>query len=377
MISVERFCTYLHDNDLSFYCGVPDSLLKNLCSYVDQNYADSQHVISVNEGSAVALAIGKFFGTGKPSIVYMQNSGLGNAVNPLVSLASEQVAAVPMLLIIGWRGEPGVADEPQHIHQGQITLSLLDVLNIPYVVIDADCDFENDCADLLQLMHSSNKVVAIVVKKDTFGFYPAAVEQVPSLKDRMSREEALQVIHSSLTKADLVISTTGKTSREVYELQTQNYGQCDAFLTIGGMGHCSAIALGVSMSQPHKRVICIDGDGAMLMHMGSLATNAHLASNNFIHIVLDNHAHESVGGQKTLSASIAVTEIAEAVGYVNVSEVTDFDELSRVMNASRQSAGSTFIVVKIKTGSRSDLGRPQESPQYNKASFMKKMELHK
>lgn len=268
MINPSRFCDVLGKYGIEFFCGVPDSLLKNLCAYIDDNFSADQHIITANEGNAVGLALGRFLGSHKPAAVYMQNSGLGNAINPLTSLADPQVYSIPMLLVIGWRGEPGIKDEPQHVMQGQITEQQLSIMNIPYVVMDSQSDSDASLATLLEKMTLENRPVAVLIKKATFSAFKS-VNQLPSVYS-LVREDALNTLLSSFGSDDVVVSTTGKTSREVFELRQQRGEPASDFLTVGGMGHTSSIAMGVALAAPKRRVIAIDGDGSMLMHMGAL-----------------------------------------------------------------------------------------------------------
>ena len=272
MIAPENFVLALKKVGLNFFIGVPDSLLKSFCAYVDDHLPSGQHITAANEGNAVAIASGYHLATGKSAVVYMQNSGLGNTINPLTSLADKEVYQIPMLLVIGWRGEPGLADEPQHVKQGRITLQQLDLLEIPYQVLSDQSNVYDIANWVQEQLATTGAPVAIVVKKNTFASYKSSRN---SDFATMSREEALAQILELAGEA-LVVSTTGKTSREVFELRKIRQEVQRDFLTVGSMGHTSSIALGIALGQPLKKVVCLDGDGSMLMHMGALCVNVRL-----------------------------------------------------------------------------------------------------
>lgn len=367
MIVPANFCQFLQSHGISFYAGVPDSLLKNLCAYIDDAFDAHQHVITANEGNAIAMAMGHFLATGDPAVAYMQNSGLGNAVNPILSMVSEAVCSIPMLLIIGWRGEPSVHDEPQHIKQGAITPDLLDLMGIPHVVLDGSSNVEEICTGLLESMVRASKPVAVLVRKDTFSETAIKKELTGDL---MLREVALSIIESNLRNEDLVIATTGKTSRELYELQMQTKAECTAFLTVGAMGHASSIAASVAMAKPEKQVFCLDGDGALLMHMGALAIIGKLQPHNFVHVLINNEAHESVGGQPTCIASVDVKSLVLASGYKQYVKLESEAKLDCFWKNTRFNDGPWFVEVVVRVGSRKDLGRPKQSPLENANSFL-------
>ena len=369
MIEPKQFCDILLKNNVDFFCGVPDSLLKELCAYIDDQFSSQQHIITANEGNAVGLAMGRFLGSNSPAVVYMQNSGLGNAVNPLTSLADPKVYSVPMLLVVGWRGEPGVKDEPQHVMQGQITEQQLAILDIPYVVLDAQSDSQSALEPLLQKMRLESRPVAVLVKKGTFSGFKSD-KKVSVAEYSMKREEALNVLLSEFDGDDIVVSTTGKTSREVFELRKARGENASDFLTVGGMGHTLSIAMGVALAQQDRKVIAIDGDGSMLMHMGALAIAGSHATNNLVHIVLNNQCHESVGGQPTVAGNIDLQQIAIASGYKQYFSATEQDTIAKTWKQIVQSNGPVLFEIKIAKGARSDLGRPTSSPVENKHAFM-------
>jgi phosphonopyruvate decarboxylase len=368
MIDSKNFFAALQARGVGFYAGVPDSLLANFCAYVDDVGGRDQHLITANEGNAIALAIGFHLATGQLAAVYMQNSGLGNAVNPLTSLADPEVYRVPMLLVIGWRGEPGVTDEPQHIKQGRVTLDQLDVLEIPHWTLDGASDVDATLDQAFASMRDRSAPVALVVRKDTFAKYTPNRHR--GEVSTLARETALDQILRLCAADDLIIATTGKTSREVFELrQAKGQAQRD-FLTVGGMGHASSIALGVAIGQPGRRVVCLDGDGAALMHLGSLAVIADYKPERFIHVLLNNGSHESVGGQRTSATQVDFAQLAPAVGYHGYAVAQDIDSLREAWQTVVACRGPVLLEVKIKTGSRADLGRPTVSAEKGKITFM-------
>lgn len=369
MISPKIFLELLNKNGVDFFTGVPDSLLKDFCLYVEENIPKKNHIITANEGAAIGLAAGHHLATGNIAMVYMQNSGLGNAMNPLTSLVDCDVYSIPVLMLIGWRGEPGVQDEPQHKKMGKITTSILDSMGIPYFILsESSEESESLILNAIKLSKEKEYPVAIIVKKNIFSEYKKIKEEAGN-KFKMSREKALEII---VKKSDLncaIVSTTGKLSRELFEIRKKNNQQQQDFLTVGSMGHASQIALGVSL-ETNKKVICLDGDGAIIMHMGSLAINGMYAPNNYLHIVLNNGCHESVGGQPTQGFNINIYKIAEICGYKNVKLVDDENNLSEVLEKFLLVEGPSFIEVRINKDSRSNLGRPTKTPIENKNSFV-------
>ena len=351
-----------------FYTGVPDSQLKALCNYLMNTYGinANHHIIAANEGNAAAIAAGYNLATGKFAAVYMQNSGLGNIVNPSASLLNPKVYNIPAIFIIGWRGEPGVHDEPQHIYQGEITLKLLDDLGIKFFVLSKDTSQQelNNIMQNFRVELNNNNCVGFVVRKGALT-YDAKI----SYKNNyfMIREEIIRHI-LKFSGDSPIISTTGKTSRELFELRETHERD---FLTVGSMGHASSIALGVAINKPDKKIFCIDGDGAALMHLGSLAIIGSLAPKNLIHIVINNSAHESVGGLPTVASKINLPEIAKSCGYVNIFTAENYDSLDEALRIARESDSLTFIEAKSQIKSREDLGRPTTSALDNKIAFMK------
>ncbi|HBE89681.1 MAG TPA: phosphonopyruvate decarboxylase [Candidatus Andersenbacteria bacterium] len=372
MITPAAFYRELAKHSISFFAGVPDSLLKDFNAYITDHTPPSRHIIAINEGAAVAAAAGYHLATSGIGLVYLQNSGLGNAANPLISLADPLVYRIPVLLLIGWRGEPGVKDEPQHIKQGAITLSLLASMGIPYQIIDSTNDHAKEpVLKAVKQLTKSSGPVAIVVRKATFTSYqstPAASHHIPY---ELTREEAIQIVTGQLKRSDVIISTTGKTSRELFEIRTRNRQSHNRdFLTVGSMGHASQIALGISLARPRRRVICIDGDGAALMHLGSLATIGLTSPPNFRHVILNNGVHDSVGGQATAGFNVDFTSLALSCRYKYANRAINRRELKKILPKFLTSTSPALLEIRLRPGARSDLGRPTTSPLNNKKAFM-------
>ena len=356
--------------DSDFYTGVPDSQLKALCNYLINTYDidKKHHIIAANEGNCTAIAAGYHLATGKIPVVYMQNSGEGNIINPVASLLNEKVYAIPTIFIIGWRGEPGIFDEPQHIYQGEATLKLLDDMNIKYYVISKETT-ESDLKSVMEkfnnLLHSG-KQVAFVVKKGALSY---ECNTVYKNDNTLSREDAIKSI-VKFSGNNPIISTTGKASRELFEIREQNnQSHKYDFLTVGSMGHASSIALSIAINKPNTKVWCIDGDGAMLMHMGALAVIGNISPDNLIHIVINNSSHETVGGMPTVAKTIDINKLAKAVGYKNVINAETQEELEIALKQAKENKSLTLISVKCSIHSRKDLGRPTTTTIENKINF--------
>ncbi len=354
-----------------FYTGVPDSQLKALCNYLMAKYGidPHHHIIAANEGNCTALAAGYHLATGKVPVVYMQNSGEGNIINPVASLLNDKVYAIPVVFIIGWRGEPGIHDEPQHVYQGEVTIRLLDDMDIANFAIGKDTsdeEVESKMAEFREVL-KQGKDVAFVIRK-------GALTDAPKVEykndNHMLREEIIQHIVKA-SGEDPIISTTGKASRELFETRAAN-GQSHKydFLTVGSMGHSSSIALGVAINKPDQRIWCVDGDGAVLMHMGSMAVLGSNKPKNLIHVVINNGAHETVGGMPTVAADIDLVGIAKACGYPYAVCVDHFDDLDRELEAAKERNELSLIEVKCSIGARDDLGRPTTTALENKQNFM-------
>jgi phosphonopyruvate decarboxylase len=373
MLECAAFFEALIADDVTFFAGVPDSLLKDLCGYLHEHAPAEAHVIAANEGSAVALAAGHHLATGRLGAVYIQNSGLGNAVNPLVSLADADVYAIPMLLLIGWRGQPGKnADEPQHVKQGRITLTLLETLEVPHRVLSADPQAAlAEIAWAVDTARSASAPSALVIEMGTFAPYPCQESEPNAISNVLKREQAIGLLAQHSLPGALFVSTTGKASRELFEFRASQGAQPGRdFLTVGSMGHASQIALGISLAQPDRSVCCLDGDGAVIMHMGGLATIGSRAPRNFQHVVINNGAHDSVGGQPTAGFEIDIPAIASACGYRGVASVGTANDLIRAVASFTDDSGPHFLEVRVSRGARADLGRPTTSPQENKQEFM-------
>lgn len=370
MIRPSFFYDLLIKNGTDFFAGVPDSLLKNFCAYVTDNAPASNHIISANEGSATGLATGYHLATGKIPMIYMQNSGEGNMVNPLLSIADPDVYSIPMLIVIGWRGEPGVHDEPQHVKQGKVTCDLLDAMKVPYEVLsDNEADLPAQFEKAYKYIKENNAQYAFVIRKGTFDEYKL-VNNIP-VEGKMSREEAIEKIMLGADDKTAFISTTGMISRELYELRDKHGQNHDRdFLTVGGMGHASQIALGIALQKKDRQIYCLDGDGASIMQMGGMATIGSRKPSNYVHFVLNNGAHDSVGGQPTVGRQIDFCVIAEGCGYENVVKVETSEELDAVLHDSETKEKLTFVEVLVKKGARKDLGRPKSTPQENKKALM-------
>ena len=357
-----------------FFTGVPDSLLKPLVDYLLDNYqGNEKHIIAANEGNAVAIGAGYHLATGKVPVIYMQNSGEGNAVNPIASLLHPKVYGIPELFIIGWRGEPGLKDEPQHVFQGEITLKLLEVLEIKYYVIRDNTTLQelSQMMDTFQKLLQQGKSVALVIAKGALLYEKKKYANSYLMK----REDILEHI-LAVTGDSPIISTTGKASRELFELREKNKLVDDVnvhrrdFLTVGSMGHSSSIALGMALQLPEKNIWCIDGDGAILMHGGAMAVIGKAQPENLIHVVINNEAHESVGGQPTAANAVDLTAMATACGYKYAHCVADFASLDKILKEYVELKGLKFLEIKSAIGARTNLGRPSMSPSHNKKLFI-------
>jgi len=372
MVEVKEFYNELLDNDISFFTGVPDSLLKSFCAYIKDNVSAQKNIISANEGNAVGLASGYYLGTRKIGLVYMQNSGIGNALNPLASLTDKLVYSIPMLLVIGWRGEPKRQDEPQHKKQGLITIETLEMLGIKYEILDEASNNDEMKLKVKKAyiyMKENNEPYALVIKKDTFDEYKLKNNTVFDFE--MTREEAIEIVVSKMKENSVVISTTGMASRELFELREKHKeNHSKDFLTVGSMGHASQIALGIALSNKDKEVYCIDGDGALLMHLGGLAIIGNAEPGNFRHILINNGAHDSVGGQETVGLKIDTLAIAKACGYKECYSCSCKAELLNLSEKITNVEGPILLEIKVKKGARKDLGRPTSTPIENKEAFM-------
>lgn len=370
MVRPEFFVNTLKEYGIDFYAGVPDSLLKNICAYITDNLPVEQNIIAANEGGAMGIAAGYHLATGNIPVVYMQNSGEGNIINPLASLTDKEVYNIPVLLVIGWRGRPGVKDEPQHVKQGKVTTGMLNVMGINYAILPKD---EEEAAKQIKIavdyMKATNECYALVIEKDTFDAYKLINIETNDLT--MTREEAIKKVASTIEDNACIVSTTGMISRELFEARTAwNQGHERDFLTVGSMGHASQIALGIALQKANRKVYCFDGDGASIMHMGNMAITASMKCNNYVHVVFNNGAHDSVGGQPTVGLKIDLCAVAKAVGYKSTYSVETMEQLESIISEIRNVEGPVFLQVCVKKGNRKDLGRPTTTPIQNKKDFM-------
>ena len=354
-----------------FYTGVPDSQLKQLCDYLMNTYGidNKHHIIAANEGNCTAIAAGYHLATGKIPVVYMQNSGEGNIINPVASLLNDNVYAIPTIFVIGWRGEPGVKDEPQHVYQGKVTVKLLDDMDIQSFILDKETteDELKSALEKFQPQLATGKSVAFVIRKGALSY-----DEKVTYKNAytMSREEIIQHI-TKVSGEDPIVSTTGKASRELFETRVaNNQGHQYDFLTVGSMGHSSSIALGIALQQPERKIWCIDGDGAALMHLGAMAVIGANRPKNLVHIVINNEAHETVGGMPTVASQIDIIGIAKSCGYPKAVSVNSFERLDEELVKCKNSSELCLLEVKCSIGARADLGRPTTTALENKIAFM-------
>lgn len=370
MVRPVFFVNALKELGIDFYAGVPDSLLKNICAYITDHLPAEQNIIAANEGGAMGIAAGYHLATGKIAVVYMQNSGEGNIINPLASLTDKEVYNIPVLLLIGWRGRPGVKDEPQHVKQGKVTTGLLNTMGINYAILPKDEEGASKQIKVaVDYMKATNECYALVIEKETFEEYK--LQNVETNNLNMTREEAIKKVASDMEEKACIVSTTGMISRELFEARTAwNQGHERDFLTVGSMGHASQIALGIALQKPHRRVYCFDGDGASIMHMGNMVITASMKCRNYVHVVFNNGAHDSVGGQPTVGLKIDLCGVAKSVGYKSVYSVGTMDALGAVLTTIRNEEGPILLEVCVKKGNRKDLGRPTTTPIQNKKALM-------
>jgi phosphonopyruvate decarboxylase len=373
MIEASSFYNELIKRGAGFFAGVPDSLLKSFCAYLTDIVPVENHIIAANEGGAAGLAAGFHLATGKIPLVYMQNSGIGNAVNPLLSLIDKDVYDIPLILVIGWRGEPDIHDEPQHKKQGKVTLPLLETISIDYEILTTEpAGLAAQVERCFTAIKNNHNPFAFVVRKDTFA--PYTLKNKTKNNWPLTREEAIEIIIKNMPPDSIFISTTGFASRELFELrEKERQGHDKDFLTVGSMGHSSQIALAVALQQPEKNIVCLDGDGAALMHLGGLATIGVQNPHNFTHIILNNGVHDSVGAQPTAGFNIDWMLIAKGCGYKHIYTAHSKDELLEALAKRKNNYGLSFIEIKLQRGARADLGRPTTTPIENKASMMKQV----
>jgi len=356
------------------YYGVPDSLLKDFCSYVTDTAPEGKHIIAANEGTACGLAAGYHLGTGKIPVVYLQNSGLGNTLNPIMSLMHPKVYSIPMLMMVGWRGEPGVKDEPQHTFMGACQAEIMDAMKVKWAPLpDNQDDADRMIAEAVEYMNKDKAPFGMTISKGVFDKYKLVSDPCPDVAE-LTREEAIKLVATGLSANSLCITTTGMPSRELYEHRVAEHGVEGAtgrdFMCVGNMGHCSSIALGLAHSRPNKQVVAMDGDGSVVMHMGAMVTNGVHGSKNFKHVVLNNNAHDSVGGQPTYAQYFDIPDIAAASGYKATRTCTTAEEITQGVEWLNNTEGPALLQVMINKGARGDLGRPKSTPYENKDAFM-------
>lgn len=378
MVRAGFFLDCIREAGIDFFTGVPDSFLRPLCDTIMEEYGISnQHRIASNEGNCLALAAGHYLSTGKPACVYLQNSGIGNLYNPYCSLMHRDVYRIPSLLVIGWRGEPGKPDEPQHRFQGRVTTQVLESMEIPFFILGCDigeCDFHTNFRLLCQHIRCGD-TAAVLVQKNAFS---PQEKRIYHNSYSFVREMAITCItkHFKGKNNVFLVSSTGKISRELFEIRERGHeNHSRDFLTVGSMGHTSSIALQIALEHPERQIVCLDGDGAALMHMGSMALIGSAAPKNLLHVVLDNGAHETVGGMPTVSAGVDFGMIAKACGYRGIWEVCGELELEHTLHEiQKRPEQLTFLRVKTALGSRGDLGRPTGTPVQGKQEFMKALQ---
>jgi phosphonopyruvate decarboxylase len=372
MIDPARFVDHLREQGVTMYTGVPDSLLKQLGSHIMATLPRDQHVIAANEGAAVAIAMGHYLRTGSPAIVYLQNSGMGNTINPLLSLADPDVYGTPMVVVVGWRGQPGVKDEPQHVKQGRVMEALLDALELPWSVLPHDPGAaEATMAEAVKVAVDRTTPYVVLVEKGTFADADVSLPSTSSTAELASREDALFAMADAVGGDAIIVSTTGMLSRELFEYRERSGQPGDRdFLTVGGMGHASSIALGIAMRETEREVWCFDGDGALLMHLGSLAIIADHAPGNYLHVVFNNGVHDSVGGQPTSVGIVDVAGAARALGYRYALSITDLASVANAVAELRGHGGPSLLELKVRPGNRAGIGRPTRTPAESKQAFM-------
>ncbi len=368
MIRCEDLADIFKKNNLTFFSGVPDSTFKEWMKFLDDGNGLT-NILAVNECEAIAMVSGYYLATKNIGVVYMQNSGLGKTVNPLTSLCDKEVYSIPLILMIGLRGEPGEKDEPQHKKMGRITLPLLDVLEIPYAILPNTLEeISKVITEMKRASVEKNSPVAIIIKKGLLEEYTS--KKTTKTYYEMSREDAIKTITNNIQNNGVIISTTGKASRELFEYRIQRKEKPKDFYTVGGMGCSASIANAIAMQKPNLPVWVFDGDGAVLMQMGTLATIGKYRTENLYHIVFDNNSYDSTGGQPTASSTVNFEKIALACGYKTARTIQKKSDLEEYLNIMKSQKGPQMLIIKIKRGARKDLGRPTTTPIENKIEFM-------
>jgi len=374
MLNPRDFAQELKRHGVEFFVGVPDSLLGSFLNYIENNSDKGNFNVSANEGSAVAYAAGYQIATQKIPVVYLQNSGIGNALNPLLSLADPMVYSIPMLLLVGWRGEPGTVDEPQHLKQGECTVDLFRSVNIPFYILESESNFKKILDNAISDIKSRKGPVALLVKAKSFSKY----EVIKNHSGFLTRSSSINKIYSMIKEKDqnsVIFSTTGKISREIYKCAMRKFGECNEFLNVGSMGHVNQIALAFALKNKNKNIYCFDGDGACLMHLGSLATIAEMKPKNFRHLIFNNSAHDSVGGQATCAPNIDFKKISSAIGYEFSDNIKFEKDLDDKINSFINSKQLSLIEIIIAIEKNEELPRPKKTPKENLEKFMKYISL--
>lgn len=370
MIQLASFFNNLRNKNIIFFTGVPDSLLKPLCAYITDNYHKDSHIIAANEGGSIGIATGYHLATGNVPLVYMQNSGIGNATNPLLSLADKEVYSIPMIILVGLRGEPGIKDEPQHIKQGKVSKELFDAMEIPCEILSQETDAAiSQINKAIEFSSANSEPVVLLIRKNTFESY--TLDNKSENQYKLSREESIEFILDKIGNGIPIISTTGMISRELFEIrEKRNEDHAKDFLTVGSMGHASQIALGIALQNKDKKVFCFDGDGATIMHSGSMGIIGNSELKNYKHIIFNNGAHDSVGGQPTVGFDINICEVAKGFGYKNTYSTFTINEIEEIWESFINTDGPSLLEIRVKKGARTDLGRPTKTPIENKKALM-------
>ncbi len=370
MVNQQYLFESLKKMGVDFFAGVPDSLLNNFCLYMVQNIPDGQHVMAANEGNAIAIAAGHYMATGSIPVVYMQNSGIGNATNPLLSLTHDCVYGIPMILVIGWRGDPAISDHAQHKKQGELTPVLMKDMDIPYEILDSDETVVDKFAWAVAKAKEISSPVALIAKKAILT-EKVKKQEYPESK-LMNREEAVSAVVDVLGNDAIYLGTTGRATREVHEqLKAHNVGEGHEFQNVGSMGHVSSVGLGIALAKPDQKVVVFDGDAAAVMHLGALATNCRYKAGNMIHIVLNNGVNESVGGQPSAGYVVNLTEIADACGYRTPGHTVETkEELQAILMDNKKEEMPLFIEVHVRQGIRSDMPKLNIDHKAQKEALM-------
>lgn len=373
MVNQKELFEALYDMGVDFFTGVPDSLLNNFCLYMVQNIPDGQHVMAANEGNAIGIAAGHYMATGKIPVVYMQNSGIGNATNPLLSLTHDCVYGIPMVLVIGWRGDPAISDHAQHRKQGELTPVLMKDMDIPYEILDSDDTVIEKFAWAVAKAKEISSPVALIAKKAILT--EKVKKQVYPESKLMNREEAVSAVVEVLGSDAIYLGTTGRATREVHEqLKAHGVGEGYEFQNVGSMGHVSSVGLGLALARPDRKVVVFDGDAAVVMHMGALATNCRYKAGNLIHIVLNNGVNESVGGQPSAGYVVNLTEVATACGYRTPGHAVETrEELQRIICDFDKGEMPLFVDVHVRQGIRSDMPKLNIDHKAQKDALMKNL----